>query len=104
MSTWNADNTASLRGLYDKRALRIMLSALLQVIFGIMNEPSNLGNDGTELWLRVCNSAIAAIRDTGAENLLLVPGAIRCRVFLALYPLADHPGGCDLFSGVRTAT
>lgn len=46
----------------------------LQVIFNIMNEPSELGNDGTELWLSVCNSAIGAIRDAGAENLLLVPG------------------------------
>lgn len=41
------------------------------VIFGLVNEPSNMP---TELWLQNANSAIAAIRQTGANNLILVPG------------------------------
>lgn len=41
------------------------------VIFGLMNEPNNLP---TETWLRAANIAIAAIRLTGAKNLVLVPG------------------------------
>ncbi|MGC1479789.1 MAG: cellulase family glycosylhydrolase [Chthoniobacterales bacterium] len=47
-----------------------------KVIFGLMNEPKgiNLGGVGTEDWLGTANSAITAIRDTGAENLILVPG------------------------------
>jgi endoglucanase len=42
-----------------------------QVIFGLMNEPHSMA---TELWLTGANAAIAAIRSTGAENLILVPG------------------------------
>ncbi len=42
-----------------------------RVIFGIMNEPNDME---TELWLKDANAAIAAIRDTGATNLVLVPG------------------------------
>jgi endoglucanase len=41
------------------------------VIFGIMNEPHGMS---TELWLADANAAIAAIRSTGAANLILVPG------------------------------
>jgi endoglucanase len=41
------------------------------VIFGLMNEPHSMA---TELWLKGANAAIAAIRSTGAENLILVPG------------------------------
>jgi endoglucanase len=41
------------------------------VIFGLMNEPHSMA---TELWLNNANAAIAAIRSTGAENLVLVPG------------------------------
>jgi endoglucanase len=46
------------------------------VIFGLMNEPKgvNFGGATTEEWLTSANSAIAAIRGTGAENLVLVPG------------------------------
>jgi endoglucanase len=40
-------------------------------IFGLMNEPKGLK---TETWLEAANSAIAAIRHTGATNLILVPG------------------------------
>ncbi len=42
-----------------------------RVIFGLMNEPHDMT---TELWLEGANAAIAAIRSTGAENLILVPG------------------------------
>lgn len=41
------------------------------VVFGLMNEPNNLP---TETWLEAANIAIAAIRRTGAKNLILVPG------------------------------
>jgi len=41
------------------------------VIFGLMNEPKGLP---TETWLAAANPAIAAIRKTGAKNLVLVPG------------------------------
>ena len=42
-----------------------------RVIFGLMNEPNTMP---TELWLSDANAAIAAIRQTGAANLLLAPG------------------------------
>jgi endoglucanase len=42
-----------------------------RVIFGLMNEPKGLA---TETWLGAANAAIAAIRQTGAGNLILVPG------------------------------
>jgi endoglucanase len=42
-----------------------------QVIFGIMNEPHTMT---TEAWLTAANAAASAIRNTGATNLLLVPG------------------------------
>jgi endoglucanase len=42
-----------------------------RVIFGLMNEPNTMS---TELWLADANAAIAAIRQTGAANRLLVPG------------------------------
>ena len=41
------------------------------VIFGLMNEPHDMA---TETWLTAANAAIAAIRETGAKNLILVPG------------------------------
>ncbi|NLS12478.1 glycoside hydrolase family 5 protein [Vibrio sp. SM6] len=41
------------------------------VLFGLMNEPSGMSS---ELWLEDANAAIAAIRATGANNLILVPG------------------------------
>ncbi len=44
------------------------------VIFGLVNEPHDLGDGGTERWLESVNTTIAAIRDVGAENLILVPG------------------------------
>lgn len=42
-----------------------------QVIFGLMNEPHSMS---TEAWLSAANAAIAAIRATGAQQLILVPG------------------------------
>lgn len=51
------------------------LSALFKdderVVFGLMNEPVGIKVDA---WLQVTNAAIAAIRATGATNLILVPG------------------------------
>jgi endoglucanase len=41
------------------------------VIFCLMNEPNTMP---TEQWLTAANAAIASIRNTGAENLVLVPG------------------------------
>jgi len=41
------------------------------VIFGLMNEPHSMP---TEQWLNAANTAITAIRATGAEQLILVPG------------------------------
>jgi endoglucanase len=42
-----------------------------RILFGLMNEPNTMP---TELWLADANAAIAAIRQTGAANLILVPG------------------------------
>lgn len=41
------------------------------VIFALMNEPNTMA---TEQWVSAANAAIAAIRSTGASNLILVPG------------------------------
>jgi endoglucanase len=41
------------------------------VIFGLMNEPHDMP---TEVWAAAAQAAILAIRGTGAENLILVPG------------------------------
>ena len=43
-----------------------------KVIFGLVNEPH--GMPSTQHWLTSANTAIAEIRDTGAGNLVLVPG------------------------------
>lgn len=42
-----------------------------RVIFGLMNEPHTMP---TEQWRDAANAAIAAIRNQGANNLVLVPG------------------------------
>jgi endoglucanase len=42
-----------------------------KAIFGLMNEPHDISADR---WLPIANAAIAAIRATGATNLILVPG------------------------------
>jgi endoglucanase len=41
------------------------------VIFGLMNEPNSMP---TEQWAQAANAAIVAIRATGAQQLILVPG------------------------------
>lgn len=41
------------------------------VVFGLMNEPHDLP---TEQWVDAANAAIAAIRASGAQQLILVPG------------------------------
>jgi endoglucanase len=43
------------------------------VQFGLMNEPHDVP---TAQWLASANAAIAAIRETGAKNLVLVPGTL----------------------------
>ena len=42
-----------------------------RVWFGLVNEPHNMS---TKLWFETANAAIAAIRATGATNMILVPG------------------------------
>src|SRR5574341_175755 len=42
-----------------------------RVIFGLVNEPHDMA---TELWRDDANAAIAAIRNAGSTNLILVPG------------------------------
>ena len=42
-----------------------------RVVFGLMNEPYDIQ---AEDWLAAANAALVAIRNTGAENLVLVPG------------------------------
>ena len=41
------------------------------VWFGLMNEPHDME---TEIWVEAANAALAAIRNEGANNLVLVPG------------------------------
>ncbi len=41
------------------------------VVFGLMNEPHDIPSDA---WLNAANAAIEAIRNTGAQQLVLVPG------------------------------
>ncbi|MCC6621817.1 MAG: cellulase family glycosylhydrolase [Deltaproteobacteria bacterium] len=42
-----------------------------QVVFGLMNEPREMD---TGSWVEAANAALVAIRDAGADNLVLVPG------------------------------
>jgi endoglucanase len=42
-----------------------------RVVFNLMNEPANVN---TDQWVGSANAAIAAIRNAGAGNLILVPG------------------------------
>ncbi|NOT70940.1 MAG: glycoside hydrolase family 5 protein [Hyphomicrobium sp.] len=41
------------------------------LIYGLMNEPADIG---AEAWRDIANATLAAIRDTGATNLVIVPG------------------------------
>ena len=53
------------------RRLAILYRDNPRVIFGLMNEPKQMP---TEQWVAGANAALAAIRSTGADNLVLVPG------------------------------
>jgi endoglucanase len=53
------------------KRLAIVFANAEGVSFGLMNEPHDMP---AERWLPSANAAIAAIRDTGAKNLVLVPG------------------------------
>jgi len=65
-----ADVTAdALADLWRRLATRFKDNRL--VAFGLMNEPKGLP---TETWAAAANAAIAAVRKTGATNLILVPG------------------------------
>ena len=61
--------TGALGDLWGKIAARYKNNDT--VVFGLMNEPHDLP---TETWLEAANAAIAAIRQAGAKNLILVPG------------------------------
>jgi endoglucanase len=61
--------TNALGNLWRQIAMRYKDNA--SVIFGLMNEPTGLS---TKTWLDAANSAIAEIRQVGANNLILVPG------------------------------
>lgn len=54
------------------RDLAALLRADGSVAFGLMNEPHDMP---AEQWRDAANAAIAAIRQQGASNLILVPGA-----------------------------
>lgn len=53
------------------RRLAAMFAGQDNIIFGLMNEPYDIS---AEDWLSAANGAISAIRQTGAGNLVLVPG------------------------------
>jgi len=53
------------------RRLSAVFKSNPRVVFGLMNEPNTMP---TEQWLSAANAAIAAIRSTGATNLITVPG------------------------------
>lgn len=53
------------------RRLAMMFPQRPDIVFGLMNEPYGIS---AQDWLSSANSAISAIRQTGAINLVLVPG------------------------------
>jgi endoglucanase len=53
------------------RRLALAFANQPRVLFGLVNEPNTMA---TETWLTAANAAIAAIREAGAQNLILVPG------------------------------
>ena len=59
----------ALSDLWARLALRYRDNEL--VILGLMNEPFEMSS---EVWVDQANRSIAAIRETGADNLILVPG------------------------------
>jgi endoglucanase len=60
---------AAFANLWDRLARAF--SSNPRVVFGLMNEPNTMP---TEQWRDAANAGIAAIRATGASNLILVPG------------------------------
>ncbi|RKO84264.1 glycoside hydrolase superfamily [Blyttiomyces helicus] len=62
--------TSAFTNLWTQLATRYASSPL--VIFALMNEPHNMGPAST--WFAIAQSALTAIRATGATNLALVPG------------------------------
>ena len=65
------DLWAKLAGRYKDNA---------RVIFGLMNEPTSIQ---TGTWVSAANAAIKAIRASGANNLILVPGSSVTDYYLA---------------------
>ncbi len=53
------------------RRLTKQFKSYSHVMFGLMNEPYDMSN---EVWLRAANAAIAAIRQEGSTNYLLIGG------------------------------
>eukprot|EP00913_Durusdinium_trenchii_P011324 g10635.t1 len=53
------------------RRLAAMFAEQKGIIFGLMNEPYDIA---AEDWVSAANGAISAIRQSGADNLVLVPG------------------------------
>lgn len=53
------------------RRLAAMFASRQGIMFGLMNEPYEIS---AEDWLSAANGAISSIRQTGADNLILVPG------------------------------
>ncbi len=53
------------------RRLALQFKDNPRVLFGLVNEPHDMP---TETWVKAANAAIAAIRDTGARNIVSVPG------------------------------
>jgi endoglucanase len=62
-------SSSALADLWTKLANQFKTNS--RVIFGIMNEPNTMS---TVTWRNTANAALAAIRATGATNLILVPG------------------------------
>ena len=60
-----------LRVLAQTLAVGVVLSILYVLWFNLTNEPHDIN---TEQWVHAANAAIAAIRRTGAGNVVLVPG------------------------------
>ena len=65
------------------------------VVFGLMNEPHGMP---TEQWRDAANVAIAAIRATGATNLITVPGVAYTGVHSWLSDSYGTPNGVALLS------
>jgi endoglucanase len=62
---------SALTNLWTRLASTAQLKSNPKVFFGLMNEPYSMS---TVTWANNANATIKAIRDTGANNLLLVPG------------------------------